>query len=142
MNSTLTVVLIVVLLTFFVVIGLYMHFVMNKKKWTCREGGCELDIDGEYDTKKDCLNSCANRSTVAVNEQDQTNMNYWACTKDNECVKASQGYSTREGCEQNCLYSGYYSNYYPQSLIPAIRPNYWDYRDLWRPYWRHRRHKK
>jgi hypothetical protein len=138
MNSTLTVILIVVFLLFITIISLYLHSVMKKKKWTCREGGCELDIDGEYDTKKDCLKSCSSKpSNSSVTLNDNSAMNYWACTKDGQCVKATQGYSTKEGCEQNCWY-----DYYPQSLIPAIRPNYWDLHRLWKPYGHHYKNRR
>jgi hypothetical protein len=34
---------------------------LKTRKWTCKEGNCELIFGGKYDTKNDCELSCSNK---------------------------------------------------------------------------------
>ena len=114
--------LIVILLVTILVV---MFVTKRMKKWKCREGNCELTLeDGQYATKSECLKSC-------VKEKDA-----WACNSNYQCVKAEQGFTSKELCQQNCKRPtptlGYY--YYPQSLYYYPRPFYGR-----RRWWRRRR---
>ena len=104
-----------------VIMGLLLYRQRHKKdnpdsKWACKEGNCEVDINGNFDSKSDCLQACKRA---------------WACTSNYQCVKSDQGFTSKDLCEQNCSapatlgVPSYY--YYPQSLYYYRRPRYWRY---------------
>jgi uncharacterized protein YegP (UPF0339 family) len=95
-------------------------------RWRCKEGKCEIDINGQYGSKTACQEAC------------NSSLNAWACTSDHQCVKSEQGYTSKQLCEQNCAppnatvgYPDYYPAYpyYPQSLL--WYPRYRGWRRRW-----------
>jgi hypothetical protein len=123
----------------------HIKFNFSNKKWKCTEQGCEQNMSGEYTSKEDCEKHCDetenNKTSLAElnldNQQKEIN-NAWACTQNYNCIKAEQGYTSKELCEENCKKPQYQNYYYPQSMIP-----YYYYRAPYinfKPRWRHRRH--
>ena len=116
--------------------------VVSKKdeKWTCKEGGCERDIDGEYASKSECENKCDVKNTLSGTET--TGLNSWYCDSSrSQCLPTQDGpFTTKEACQQYCSNNipGVSTPYFPQSLI-LPRPYHWGY-----PYWRrhHRRRRR
>ena len=125
------------LLLFFgllIVTFIVSYLYLRPTKWSCTENKCEQDMDGNFLSLGECQKSCEQerkneeRQLNRLNQENQA----WACTNNYNCVKASQGYTSKELCEQNCSrptdYTTYvgYPTYYPQSLIYR-RPYYWGY---------------
>jgi len=52
------------ILAFFIVVlaVVYLIIEFQLKKWSCNEGNCEKVIGGDYDSKSDCINSCASKT--------------------------------------------------------------------------------
>lgn len=85
---------------------------LTRKRWMCTENGCEYDIDGDYNSKSECLSSCKKKLEEKM-------YGAWTCSaNDYKCVRSDSGYTSKELCEENCgnpyLYQPSY--YYPQSL--------------------------
>lgn len=48
-----------ILILFVVVIGLCLYFMNRpKKKWSCKDGNCELIINGDFESEQKCLKRC------------------------------------------------------------------------------------
>lgn len=158
-NKTYIAIAILIILTAFLT-----YFVFSTK-YTCKEGSCEFDINGEFSSKKQCEEKCniknkldtlnsETQNDTNTNDTDNTDsdsddsdsdndsqpddeqqLNAWACTNDYQCVKAEQGYTSKNLCELNCnkpitTYYPYTYSYYPQSLYYRTP---WNYRTF-RPY--------
>lgn len=127
-----------------------LNFKSQKSFWKCTETGCETDNEGDYTNKNICEENCNKNdeqlqqmSTQQINPSEENKLNAWACTKNNTCVKAEQGYTTEELCKQNCStnYSNYYypNYYYPQSLVSPYyyyRKPYINFKPRWSPRYR------
>lgn len=126
--NTATVVIITVLSVLLFVSVSYLVWQNNKKKWSCTtEGKCEVDINGDYPSKSDCLAICQAKHALMM-ERQQDELGAWACNSNHQCVRSDQGYTSKELCEQNCVPS----SYWPQTLLWPFRPG--------PRYYRHRRH--
>lgn len=113
----LAILIVLVILTILTLGVWYLVLLQKRKKWKCVEGRCESDINGQYSSESECLNSCKNKSEE---------LNAWACNSDFQCVKSNQGYTSEELCKKNC---GNDNTYYPQSLYTELpvrwRPGLW-----------------
>lgn len=39
--------------------GLCLYFMLKpKRKWSCKDGGCEVVINGDFESEQKCLQSC------------------------------------------------------------------------------------
>ena len=126
MANTTEIVLITLLVIFIIAIISYLVFQKMNKKWSCTEGKCELDINGEYPSKSDCIASCKEKQSQMM-QGSNNKLNAWACTSEYNCVPASQGYTSKELCEQNCSAPATPEyHYYPQSMYVPVRGyDYW-----------------
>jgi hypothetical protein len=142
MNTAITVLIASLLVIIIIGVLFLVYKKVTEKRWACKEGGCEIDIDGEYTSKRECMKDCNNKE----DETSETlEASAWACAG-NDCVRAEKGYTTKDLCEQNCPPPYQHQTYYyPQSLLPpVIRPYRWGYPNYWRKprrdrIWRRRR---
>lgn len=123
--DTNTTIIISILLVIVVLFSLFGYIMLKRQHgyWKCTEQGCERDIDGIYKNKNECMQAC----------QPEDKLDAWACTSGYQCVKAADGYTTKELCESNCG-PKYTTTYFPQTLLsPYLH---------YRRYPRHRRFRK
>lgn len=140
MNNILLIVIVVFLLLLLVLFYLTLR---RHKKWSCTEKGCELVVNGKYNSKSDCEKSCEEGTDKQEDLDSDSEYNNWICTSNYNCVPSDQGWSNKQLCEQNCnrpqtTYYYYPQYYYPQSLMYSRRPYRWGPR-FWSPR-RRRRH--
>lgn len=126
MDSATLIILTTVVLMLIAIIIILLRKNSHKTKWKCVEGSCEQDMNGDYISETACKKACQEKL-----KQSKDQAYAWACNSNYQCIPASQGFTTKELCEQNCQVPdsniNYYPyldyGYYPQSLW--YRPWYW-----------------